>query len=323
MKNKELQFKNFLQGGLNEQYISNNEWKTVKCFKMESGIKDIEMVFSGRVSENGILSTLSEDLKFVGCYHKSKEVFYVIDTYAACLNIFGKYIDIDITEFKLKTIGYLMKELEDEANKLLNKKIYNNELPKDIELDEKIIQYVKKRALDVALKMFMNFSEVKNNGFSVKGELPDVKYSDDLLFLYLDNPQKIIEKIVDNYIQKNVKCIKEELLLNELVEKEIAKLEKNDELLERRRMLSILNDKSRKTLNIELLKDNENHQFKVEVGSFRREDGYFNQYSVIGTDNQNDLVNLYWEQDYFKKFPLKDIVKITYGKKVLYERQSI
>ena len=317
MKNKQIQFKNFLQGGLNEQYISNNEWKTVKCLKMESGIKDIEMVFSGRVSENGILSTLSEDLKFVGCYHKSKEVFYVIDTYAACLNIFGKYIDIDITEFKLKTIGYLMKELEDEANKLLNKKIYNNELPKDIELDEETIQNIKERAPKVAFKMFMNFSEVKNNGFSVKEELPNVKYYD-LLILYLDNPQKVIEEIVDNYIQKNVKYIKEMLLLNELAEKEIAKLEKNDELLERRHILSILNDKSRKTLNIELLKDNENHQFKVEAGSFKSEDDYFDKYSVIGNDNQEYLDKLYDDQ-----VPLKDIVKITYSKKVLYERQAV
>ena len=321
MKNKQTQFKNFLQGGLNE-YINTNIWGTEKYLKMESGIKDIEMVFCGRVSENGILDLFSENLKFVGFYHKSKEAFYEIDRYSLCFDLFGEYIDI--TEFKLNTVYCLMNELGDEANKLLNKKIYNNELPKDIELDEKTIQDVKERAPYVAFDRFMNFSEVNNNGFSVKGELPNVKYSGDLLFLYLDNPQKVIEKIVDNYIQNNVKHIREMLFLDELVEKEIAKLEKNDELLERRHILSILNDKSRKTLNIELLKDNENHQFKVEVGSFNREYDYFDKYSVIGNDNQEYLDKLYNDQEnYFTRVPLKDIVKITYSRKVLYERQAV
>ncbi len=137
---------------------------------------------------------------------------------------------------------------------------------------------------------------------------------------YLTEPDKVAELTANRYYQENLDSIKNEIKLNKVTEKIVREYEKDENI----HLVCIRNiidaiPETCQTVNVTTVMEGKELTFKYEAYLLRNKenDSYYKWY-IPATDRRR-YEELYGNRD----FEPEDITRITYSRKVLYERGEL
>lgn len=134
---------------------------------------------------------------------------------------------------------------------------------------------------------------------------------------YLTEPDKVVRLTVDTYYKEQLESIKNKIIMNKVTEEFVREYEKdeNAHLVCLRNIISAVPE-SCQTVNVTTVIGGEELTFKCEASQLRSDynDSYYT-WHIPATDRRK------YEEAYGKRdFRPEDITRITYSRKVLYER---
>lgn len=141
---------------------------------------------------------------------------------------------------------------------------------------------------------------------------------EDSLLEYILDPDNYAQKEAETYISNNQENILYSLLCNDIIRKEYETISKDTKnpVHTIKKIRDAMNNTSAKTVNVTIFKNDIEFTFKTEISPLRRvyEDSY-NAYSIISKDRHR------FEQTFgrYGDYKPQEILRITHGKKVLYE----
>lgn len=278
--------------------------------KIQSGIDRLSLIYRTESTNKNTINPF-EQIELVGIYDKEKEILYNV--------FYFEFTQIDISNIKIIRLEDLKKEIYEKVIKEIQYKIGYNKDVLDVNKDD-IKPISEEDIIRTAYALFMNSKEINKYNYTSLYKLPEIKYSEDLFLLYLNNPIRTIRSEVEKYIEKEKIYIFNYIRESKLIEEELKKMSKNKTLIEYKKIFSILNDKSRKTVNIEFLKNGKTNKYKV-VTNYSCTDKYIDEYDIIGSKDRQNFNDLFTDKE-TKKVYFDDITKITYNRNILYEKVS-
>lgn len=139
---------------------------------------------------------------------------------------------------------------------------------------------------------------------------------------YIAYPKKIVTRYAEKYIKENQQKILLDFIEFDLITEAYAALiaNPNDPIHAIKRIMDVMRGLNAKTVNITIRRDGAEGVFKYDADVLRHDCGT-SGYSAWRLPRKE--VHRFWELfgRYASLFYPQDIVKITYGKKVLYEAQ--
>lgn len=276
-----------------------------------------------------------EDYSVFGYYDNLEKTLY---DYSYELTDFVKNLE----EVKISSFSELGRNMFKEINQyvekvVLNDRPYYRDLGKE-KYDNLEDWKVKSVQLETHQNIINNneipvsFKSI-NSGYEIGYK--DV-YSNKSIFVdYLNNPTDVIKKYGDDLIQEH----KEDLGVNLLIYEyqcnyfeEIIKNKDNkfDYIFISRKILNSIKDIDAKTLNITISYDDEELSFKYDYYTLKRDlengdcktETYGSSYNMVKEFLKAH--NVKDERDYIEdEFRFDHITSITYGKKLLYEKETL
>lgn len=284
--------------------------------KVKSGIDGIDLVYKAESNTEGVIGAF-KGMEFAGIYSKPKDTFYYVYLY------FIPYNDVDeILGTRLISVDSLWDELHKKTtDEIISRIGYDENSIKGVEVSIEELKRIKKHYVPKESKeLFMNGKCVDKHEYIDIFSLPEVKYSDTLLLLYLDNPKKIIERESEKYIKEKASYIYKNIIKNKLIEKELEEMNKDEKLIENRKIFSILSSLDMKTVNVEFLREGEVFKCKLETNSWNYIDSRISSYDVVGRADTDKFEEMF--RDARDDASFDNVTKITYSRKVLYERKE-
>lgn len=306
----------FLKGEKTKEIVNKRDYGHTVYYtyyiKVESGVENHILIYKTDSTNENIIGLFSQ-MEFVGLYIKDKDVFY------------NSSFELDreerIPELKIECFGALKDEV---TNKVRNNVVmnigYDVRNIKGFTLSDEDMERIKNRISEEGYDHFMSGKMVDKYNYASSYSLPEMKYSGEIYLNYLKNPDSFIEAEVNEYIKNNALAIGKSITLNKLIEKKIEEISKDKDMVIKRKIYSILNDKSKKTLNVELTNGIDNLSCKIQTVSWNYIIGKIVSYNIVGVLNRDKFEEMFAENRGDAHFD--NIVKITYGKNVLYEKNS-
>lgn len=296
----------FLKGKENFLIVKQNDSrKTYRYFKVHSEVPELVYLFR-QYDKNKFMNPyyLNGRNNFIGIYNTKTDILYVE-------NIFICSREPIFNTVKLVSIGEVYKEIVAKTIETINKIVDLNE--NNVEFCGKVdIRNIEKNARDIAYSAYMQDVPIDRDLVTFH----DIELNTDILISYLHKPEEAILKLAQNTIKKKAKSIVYRVKTIQLAEEKLQEYEKMQLDKEKKRILKAIPSKFR-TLTIEILKNGIN--FICEI------------YNAIEITDENID---YWhidskdERDIYKKIfgheniKFDEIIRISYGKKVLYEKEN-
>lgn len=142
------------------------------------------------------------------------------------------------------------------------------------------------------------------------------------MFAYLRDPDGYVNQEASKYIRENQEKMLFTFLNNDLLQKEYDSLvsDADDQIhVVRKIMTAMQKEPLAKTVNVTIRKNGKMFTFKANAEQFRMDCSYaYNKNDIVSQDRQE----FKFAFGYNASYRPKDIVQITYGRKVLYENIS-
>ena len=291
-------------------------------------VKGIYQILSETYKDDpffSILPNFYSDLKgkLVGYYSSYQNTFY--DKTITPIEL------LELDGVKVVEYGDLLKEINSSVNKgiynIIDDNVENLNLSQeelDIlkentitgkflnECDKKAIEYI----LDSKDEYYLDYADYE----IIKDNFKRYKvYFNNLMFIKaLCNKEALINEEVNKFISDadNVEHMYYCIVKNKYVNKYMNQKKSDTKLLKLRELLSVLNDNTKQTLNITYTDNNITMDFKIEGTPHIMDYKEISSYKIINK-NHRDLFNKNYNNSDIK---LECIDKITYSKKVLYQK---
>lgn len=301
-------FTNWLYSGDTNPCYLNRRMDTLIIIRLEKN-KNFDYLFC---QENYNYSGISDNpFQYVGIYCKQNISLY--DIQRKLKDIVGNFESMEdkskksLLEQLKETFRHKVEDfINNDRNNLQITELKNSEL----------LERLKETEVDArksACKFYFDDRSIIYRCFYIKHD-----WEEDSLLEYILDPDNYAQKEAETYISKHQEDILYSLLCNDMIRKEyetILKDTKNPVHIIKK-IRDAMNNTSAKTVNITILKNDIEFTFKAEVNYLRGfpEDSY-KPYNLISKDRKR------FEQIFgiLKGYKPQEILRITYGKKVLYE----
>lgn len=262
---------------------------------------------------------IGNSFKYGGFYSKTTNELYDLE-YSI-----EKILSLDPDDTSLNKLENLKArfahDIEDEVSRLIHSDSYS---PEGI-ITEKEAEDLAYYANDIAVSKFFENKLPEDIFFSIGIE---DRFDQDDLFGYIKDPKLSVAKKASLYMQKDTKnrygdlwvnrikhVLEEERLARESLQKII---DDRSHIYHKQRCISgAIKDLNAKTVKVTICKDNQQFTFTSETATLAY--GRSSSYSVYNMKSQ-DRTSFHELFGRYAEYSADDIVEITYGKKVLYNR---
>lgn len=297
------EFTSFING--NNQTIKAKDKYLIKTIQ-----NDITYILYGDISENNLFSEYYSKMQCIGCILNGNFHYAYFEG-----SNYGESLKKTIDDFQEKfTAAYLTE---------VSRYTINNPCPitekTQSEHDYNINDYKNNRALEQAKREFFNVAD--NPTFSI-----NVKEVREIFFDCYKNPDNF-SKHIQNKIEENATFINYQNECAAIRQGIIEDLKKTPDYINRLEMYNALKDLTAKTVKIDVKPYGQNFTLTIEkenlISSIIYHDGeiYLHFFTRSVEDNIkkkcSESTNIKF---YDVKLYTKDISKITYGKKVIFEK---
>lgn len=328
---------NFIKSNKNRGMVDELDYdsdsKYTHFLRVKSDTEGVQLFYKFKNNKKSSIGVY-ESLEFEGIYDSINQLFYITGYWYPYL-----MKENGATQESVTVNGITFLRVESLVQEYLNNfklkvisEIGTNEERVKTDVTEKELEYaLDTAAVEIALDMFMkNKTSNELDMFHYVGlnKLGAFEYSGDLYLEFLGNSKEVINREAMKFIKEERKEIYLEILKTKQVKIEMEKLEKDKELLELRKILSILNDTSRKSLNVVLEVDGKEVACKIKTGKYGYNNNdyaksdYIWEYDIVGADKVEDIKKFgkFLKETDLRDAPISSVKEISYSRKVLYSR---
>ena len=301
----EEDFNNYLKGNNAIGVFNYGEKSKVMINKIPYNSK-IDILYS-LDSYSGEFFDLNSPFKYAGFYDKEKDKVYDLD-YSIRWHILNWNYKSDKFEDKQDLYNLISNDI--------NNRIYE------------LIQDGKKESFDInnfdlleltdkdVINEFMN----GETSCSMKDQI--INYSSrkpQEILDYLTDKNEFIEEVSRDFIIDNAEDILNDMIESESKRQKLKEIEqdKNHIFYKIRDIVNCINDNNCKTVNLTIFKDNKEQTFIYDAKYLKNySSSYLSEYNIIKLKDREEF-----EENFGRSadFYFSDIVKITYGKRTIYE----
>ena len=225
--------------------------------------------------------------------------------------------EVESTPTTKNVCDSVIKAIEDKARSIIDDSFKTKKLSKEnIETLEEYKKYYLKNAVRDEF-----FAETQKVTINDRFITPDKNFSvvDYITLETEEEKEKFILQKAKEHIQKNINDIVLLLKKIDLLNEKLKAIyeDKNHIFHTRKAIIQAVKDK--KTVNVTILKNGQTFTFKTETGALRR--GQYNEY-YSDLDIQAKDRQKYKELFGYKDYTADEILKITYGKKEIYNKEK-
>ena len=313
------------KGLIEERHYEHSSYYTYFT-KIKSGVDSIDLIYAVETNSKDIIGIYT-DMNFKGIYDNLNKVMYSSDFYYLYDEVSSQLLLSEkIKDVKFLSISDLMEDFEVNFRRtVISKVAFNEENLKGISLKEDKMDYIlKTEAPREALKAFMDGKskqDIDLHSYSKLNYIQDTQYSGDLLIKYLGNQSIVLEDKANEFIEERKESILWEILKTKQLIIELEKIEKDKKMIERRDVFSVLNDNSRKSINVYMLIKGKEFSCKIETCGYGYPDGEISEYNIIGKDKKEEYEGLF-ERNESTYTPFSAINEVKYSGKVIYEKKK-
>lgn len=301
----EEDFNNYLRSNNTIGVFNYGEKSKVMINKIPYNSK-IDILYS-LDSYSGDFYDLRSPFEYAGFYDKENDKIYDLD-YS---------IRWHILNWDYKNDKFVGKE---DLYKLISNVINNrvNELINDGKQDAFNINNFD--LIELTDKDVINEFMSGETSFSMKDQIKkyNSKKSQEILE-YLTDKNEFVEEVSRNFIADNAEDILNDMIESESKRKKLQEIEKNKNHIfyKIRNIVNSINDNNCKTVNLTIFKDNKEQTFIYDAKYLKNySSSYLSQYNIIKLKDREEF-----EENFGRSadFYFSDIIKITYGKRTIYE----
>ncbi len=305
----EEEFFDFLKSDRTTQTFNYNDSKMiVNKVKYNDKLDILYALFNYR----GELFDLSSPFKYSGIYDKEKNKLFDIE-YSLRYDI----LNWDYNDYRIISSSELYRIISQDVNDKIEELISINKDDifniENVEIDKKIEDR----------DILQDFVDGKTSN-TLENFYP--KYSTEKpknIFDYLTDKESLLEKESRDFITKNMTKILRGLFISRERRKVLKKIEnnKNHPYHKIKNIIDAINNNNCVTVNLTINKNGIEQVFKYDAEVIKNyyRNSYLPTYGIVNVKDRR-LFEENFDRDYDLHY--EDIVKITYGKKVIYEDQN-
>lgn len=263
-------------------------------------------------------SILTEDFKYSGMYCKTDakiydaqyELYSVIDeSLYSGETCYGNVKEVFINEVKSK----ISEIIGNDRSKLTIKD--EKEIKEDVHIRN--LEYAREyREYNRVRELFLSNKTPDDMVFDSYCGIND--FSKEMYIRYIENKNELIDEYANNWISRNQEWIFVRFLINDIIKEELQKLidDTGNPVHTMKAVMDSLKDADCKTVNVTTVINSVEFTFKTAAECLREDCGnHYWTWNIVASDRRK------FEEVYGRNadYAPKDITKITYGKKVLYE----
>lgn len=175
------------------------------------------------------------------------------------------------------------------------------------------------RAAEDARKHYLSVVDYEHRAFSCN-YVPD-QWKEETLLSYIADPEGYMREQAEDYIAENQENMLYDFLYHDAVWKEyqaiLADTENTVHII--KKISEAMTATTAKTVNVTVLKNGTEFTFKTEASDLRRDCGcYYDTYPIVAADRRK-FEKLFGRGEHYTP---EEIVRITYGKAILYEAEK-
>jgi hypothetical protein len=260
-----------------------------------------------------------ENFEYVGIYDKRNG--QLRDVQYRLMNIVSDGYSRD----NFKEAG---SDFQNEVRNKINTIINNDRSNLSIHTENEIQSQCYKRDLQYA-KEYKELEEVRR--LFLSGKMPydivftaDFSYgnfSEDSYIDYIMNSEELINNVAKKWIAENQEKMLLRFLINDIIKEELQTMINNTEspLQLIKTIMNVMKETDCKTVNVTVIINEVELTFKTAADIFRRDCGnYYSTWDIVASDRKK-FEKLYGK---YANYTAKDIIKITTGKKILYQNND-
>lgn len=261
---------------------------------------------------------LGEGFEFSGFYNKSDENIYDMDYNIRVL--IGSPDQRDFTRDKIK------EEMKEEVSSLIESWVADDpdnlsiKEPEEVAESETFRNFMEYGLKDSAAKQFLSGKGSEDIRFRPDFSFRSNGFTDSLYLSYVADREDTVHRTAKAWMEdkasQNMMYL--QFLMNDQIRKEMGRINSDrGHLLHKLKAIRDAIRKDYKNVSAVVCKDGKSASVKVPVSYFERADTRFSLYRLQACDRRK-LQELY-QCKRLGDFHLEDIVRVTYGKKTLYE----
>ena len=247
--------------------------------------------------------------KYAGIYDREKDTLYNPE-YTILTHILNwdYYDDKNISSSDL--YGMLENDTNDKIKELVNEtkkdifNINNVEIPEELTEEDVEKDFIFNKTSETLEDEYRKYSSTK---------------SKDILD-YLTDKESFVEREGRKFVVDNISEILKDVVISNKKRELLKQIEDNPNHLyhKKREIINAIIENNCYTVNVTIEKDNKQQTFKYNANTLKNNysSSYLSSYDI---ENRSDREKFHSEFGYSADFYYDDIVKITYGKKTLYE----
>jgi len=258
--------------------------------------------------------TRGDSFKYAGIYYSQDSLIYdgQYDLREVC--------DEDSTESR--TVEALRERLKKAVRQRIEAAIGNdrNNLKVAEITDKRLLDsldyFYKYTAKQNARSTYLDNMEVEESAFQCRYS-PD-NWTEESLLSYISDPDGYVEKEASAYMAENQENMLSDFLENDAILSEYrALLENKKNPVHRvKKIIAAVGASGAKTVNVTICKDGTEFSFKTEASDLRRDcDSYYHSWHIVAADRR-EFERIFGRNADYRP---EHIIRIMYGKKVLYE----
>lgn len=276
----------------------------------------VDYLYAAMISETGTKPSKNTKFEYIGFFSKRDKVLYDIQYPLNTLYY--------INNFPMpKRWDEIKKEVSEAVREKIVELIGNDRNKLNIQgiTDPKILQYLAYARAGYAAKKAREKFFVNDRSFRPDNLQNIPSYEDESLLLsYIAFPADFLETEAKEYIKNNQESVLYAFMFMDLVKKEYVSIEQNPDSDAHlvKKMIHAMKNTPAKMVNVTIRNGEKEEEFKFAAELFKndyQEIGY-PMWSLSNKDMER-FKNLFPEKRYY--LPIKNIMQITYKKKVLYK----
>lgn len=299
-------FMTWLKSGSEEMCMLKTHSSELAYFrhKLSNGI-DIIYVY-GNITDGVI--PLYDNPEYQGLYRRETGQFY--DMQYKTRRLVGD------EEYKELECSALYEEFESRVRERVEEMVA--EFESDIKLDDTTKSQQESQAYYADESSRKIYLQDANTDFTYQCDYNDNDFSKKLIRYILDS-ETIVKETAETYLAENKDKIVEEIVLNLMTQQKIQELEngKDKSLTAMKNIIQSIPEGC-KTVNVTTVMDEKELTFKYEASNLRRDCKYSYSDWYMPAKDRREFEAVY---GIHRSFTSMDITRITYGKKVLYEKE--
>lgn len=274
---------------------------------------DYEQTDYAQTDDAQIVIHRENRFEYLGMFCKRNNGFYDVQG-----NIYGlSVMDFDTLSSAASLKKNLQQSVRDRVNAIIGNDRNNLKISK---LTNAFLLNCLERDLEysAASKAREEFLKSDGPGFPIRfHQYSPAGWTDESLQGYILDPDGYVEKEAERYINEHQEELLYDILMNEAIEQEYQAIQNNPNNPAHtvKRIISSMKDSPAKTVNVTILKNGTEFTFKTEAREFHIDcQTTYATWNIAAKDRKR-----FEELFGHKSYAPEEILRITYGKKVLYE----